>query len=125
MPTPTSLAALIVVYVLPSSATNRSLKFTPPVANPTIGIKMSLTAEPTTAPNAPPMTTPTAMSTTLPRSANALNSLNIPMIRFLRGDSGSGGGLMRACRASRLAHRADEGVRLAYRDLHVVDQFRN
>ena len=41
---------------------------------PRSGMMMSLISEDTIAPNAPPMITPTAMSTTLPFRANALNS---------------------------------------------------
>src|SRR5947207_6662729 len=44
---------------------------------------MSFTTEVTILPNAPPMMIPTAMSTTLPRIANSLNSLTIPMTLFL------------------------------------------
>src|SRR6202012_1580500 len=42
-----------------------------------IGMMMSPTSELTMAPNAAPMTTPTARSTTLPRIANFLNSSNM------------------------------------------------
>src|SRR5277367_1171427 len=42
-----------------------------------IGMMMSLTSELTIAPNAAPMMTPTARSTTLPRIANFLNSSSI------------------------------------------------
>jgi hypothetical protein len=69
---------------LPSSATNFSLKLIPPVARPITGIRTSETIEPTIAPKAPPMMTPTAMSTTLPLRANALNSETKP-IRTLLG----------------------------------------
>ena len=41
---------------------------------PSSGMKMSLTRDVVILPNAPPMITPMAMSTTLPRMANALNS---------------------------------------------------
>ena len=49
-------------------------KSTPPITALTIGMIRSSTTEPTIFPNAPPITTPTAMSTTFPRIANALNS---------------------------------------------------
>ena len=59
---------------------NRSVKSTPPIKIPRGGMMMSFTTEDTILPNAPPMITPTAMSTTLPRRANALNSVkNFPM----------------------------------------------
>ncbi len=45
---------------------------------PITGMKMSWTAELTIAPKAAPMITPTARSTTFPRSANFLNSSSIP-----------------------------------------------
>lgn len=57
----------------------RSLKFTPPVAHPMGGIRMSDTSELTIALNAAPMISPTAMSTTFPRMMNALNSLTSPI----------------------------------------------
>src|SRR5574340_1616289 len=41
------------------------------------GMMMSLTSEVTMAPNAPPMITPMARSTTLPRMMKVLNSLNM------------------------------------------------
>src|SRR4051794_18883451 len=41
------------------------------------GVMKSATKAVTTAPNAAPMTTPTARSTTLPRSMNSLKSLSI------------------------------------------------
>ncbi len=44
---------------------------------PITGMKMSWTAELTMAPKAAPMITPTARSTTFPRSANFLNSSSI------------------------------------------------
>src|SRR3974390_2944208 len=45
-----------------------------------MGMMMSLTSDVTMAPNATPMITPTARSTTFPRSANFLNSSSIPLI---------------------------------------------
>lgn len=44
---------------------------------PMIGIMTSPMSESTIFPKAPPMMTPTAISTTLPFSANSLNSFNI------------------------------------------------
>src|SRR5688500_5591945 len=56
---------------------NRFEKSTPPNANPMGGIRMSSTNEVTILPNATPITTPTAKSTTLPLMMNSLNSLYI------------------------------------------------
>src|SRR6201995_3256478 len=42
-----------------------------------IGVMMSATSAVTTAPNAPPMTTATARSTTLPRMMNSLKPLSM------------------------------------------------
>ena len=58
----------------------RSAKFTPPIIFPIGGMMMSLTTEATILPNAPPMMTPTAMSITFPRNANALNSCNMLIV---------------------------------------------
>ena len=55
------------------------LKSLPPTT-PMIGVMMPLTIEVTTAPNAAPITTATARSTTLPRMMNALNSLSMPRV---------------------------------------------
>src|SRR5690349_22628383 len=52
----------------------RSEKSMPPTSNPSGGMTTSATADDTILPNAAPMMMPTAMSTTLPRTANALNS---------------------------------------------------
>src|SRR5947207_527173 len=54
----------------------KSLKSTPPRSRPIGGIRTSLTSEETILPNAAPMITPTARSTTLPRMANSLNSFS-------------------------------------------------
>src|SRR5215831_10716482 len=54
-----------------------SLKSTPPRTRPIGGIRTSLTSEVTIPPNAAPMMTPTARSTTLPRMMNVLNSLSM------------------------------------------------
>src|SRR2546425_402239 len=55
----------------------KSLKSTPPRSRPIGGIRTSLTSEVTIVPNAAPMITPTARSTTLPRMTNVLNSLSM------------------------------------------------
>src|SRR5204862_4443595 len=56
---------------------------------PMIGMMMSPTSEVTMAPNAAPMTTPTARSTTLPFIANSRNSLSIvhPLSRGVGGSA--------------------------------------
>jgi len=54
-------------------------KSMPPVTIPSGGISRSLVNDATIFPNAPPITTPTAMSTTFPCIANSLNSWSIPM----------------------------------------------
>lgn len=51
-----------------------SVKFTPPVRKLITGMMTSVTSDVTILPNAPPITTQTARSTTLPRIAKALNS---------------------------------------------------
>src|SRR6266478_2797065 len=65
--------------LLLSRLMNKSVKLTLPMTLPIGGMMMSLTTEVTILPKAPPMITPTARSTTLPRIANSLNSLIIPM----------------------------------------------
>src|SRR5947199_6773281 len=50
-------------------------KSRPPTMRPTTGMIRSLTSESTILPNAAPMITPTARSTTLPLIANSRNSL--------------------------------------------------
>jgi hypothetical protein len=50
-----------------------------PTSMPRGGIITSSTKLFTTVPKAPPMMIPTAMSTTLPRTANSLNSFIMPM----------------------------------------------
>jgi hypothetical protein len=52
-------------------------KSTPPVTTPIGGMMMSSTSDLTMVEKAAPMITPTAMSITLPRSANSLNSFSI------------------------------------------------
>jgi hypothetical protein len=47
------------------------------------GVMMSSTSEPTIFPNAPPITTPMAMSITFPLTAKALNSDRNPIIFIL------------------------------------------
>ena len=46
------------------------------------GMMTSFTSEPTIVPNAAPMMMPTAMSITLPRMMNSLNSLIISVLAF-------------------------------------------
>jgi hypothetical protein len=50
------------------------VKFIPPVRKERIGMMISATIEVTILPNAPPITTHTARSTTFPLIAKALNS---------------------------------------------------
>ena len=57
--------------------TNKLLKSTLPISNPIGGMMTSLTSDVTILPNAAPMMMPTAMSMTLPRIANSLNSFSI------------------------------------------------
>ena len=56
----------------------------PPMSIPTRGMMTSLTREVVILPKAPPMTTPMAMSSTLPRRANSLNSLRNFFMGILR-----------------------------------------
>lgn len=56
------------------SVMERSVKFTPPQMTPIRGMMRSDTMDDTIFPKAVPITTPTAISTTLPRMANALKS---------------------------------------------------
>lgn len=58
----------------------RSLKLTPPISHPIGGMMTSATMLLTILPNAPPMITPTAMSTTLPFMANVLKSFKNELI---------------------------------------------
>lgn len=59
----------------------RLVKVTLPVQSDTAGMMMSLTSDVTILPNAPPMMTPTAMSTTLPFMAKSLKSdKNFPIL---------------------------------------------
>src|SRR5205807_8949897 len=55
--------------------TNQFEKSRPPTSLPTMGMMTSLTNESTILPNAAPMITPTARSTTLPFIANSRNSV--------------------------------------------------
>src|ERR1700761_335801 len=57
----------------------RSEKSMPPVIQPIGGMMIWSTSEVTILPNAPPITTPTARSMTLPRMAKVLNSCSMPM----------------------------------------------
>src|SRR5882724_10438477 len=85
---------------------NLSAKLTLPMALPIVGMMMSLTMDVTILPNAAPIMIPTAMSTTLPRIANSLNSLTMPMTLLLsRGWLGP----------RLLAEHAADGVRGALR----------
>src|ERR1700704_5192725 len=59
---------------------NHWLKSRPPKTRLTTGMIKSLTRESTILPNAAPMITPTARSTTLPLTANSRNSLMIDML---------------------------------------------
>ena len=59
-------------------------KSTFPKANPIAGIIRSSTREVTIFPNAAPITTQTARSTTLPFIANSLNSLSIRIVLIFR-----------------------------------------
>jgi hypothetical protein len=52
------------------------------MTSPTGGMRTSLTNELTILPKAAPMTMPTAMSITLPRTANSLNSLSMARSPF-------------------------------------------
>src|SRR5271170_4883906 len=58
---------------------NQLLKSSPPTTRLTTGMIRSLTSESTILPNAPPMITPTARSTTLPLTAKSRNSLMTDM----------------------------------------------
>src|SRR5471030_2228391 len=61
----------------------KSLKSTPPISRPIGGMTTSPTNDETILPKAAPMMIPTAMSTTLPLTAKALNSLSTPIGYFL------------------------------------------
>ena len=63
-----------------------SEKSTPPSSMPSGGIMTSFTSDVVILPNAAPMMTPTAMSTTLPRIAKSLNSLSMPTAILLRAE---------------------------------------
>src|SRR6266571_6380911 len=66
---------------------NQLEKSRPPTMRPTTGMMRSLTSESTILPNAAPMITPTARSTTLPLTANSRNSLMNDMLPpYLRRD---------------------------------------
>ncbi|EJK89299.1 hypothetical protein UUU_39220 [Klebsiella pneumoniae subsp. pneumoniae DSM 30104 = JCM 1662 = NBRC 14940] len=54
--------------------TANCLKSIPPINRPSGGIIISATSDETILPNAAPMITPTAKSTTFPRIANSRNS---------------------------------------------------
>src|SRR5439155_1692160 len=71
------LAALRLGYWLAPRTTKKFEKSTPPSILPIGGMRMSLTIELTTVPNAAPMMTPIARSTALPLSANSLKSFSM------------------------------------------------
>src|SRR5271163_1685820 len=78
----TSLAALAAARVScgePFSTRKKLAKSTPPRPRPMGGISTSLTRELTMPVKDAPMITPTARSTTLPRTANFLNSVSKDM----------------------------------------------
>src|SRR5690348_9405103 len=79
----TSLAALAAARVStlgsPLITRKKLEKSTPPSARPIGGISTSLTSELMMAVKDAPMMTPTARSTTLPRTANFLNSASTDM----------------------------------------------
>ena len=64
----------------------RLLKFGLPMMAPMSAMRMSLVNDVMTAPNAPPMTTPTARSTMFPRLMKSLNPLimTCPLSRVRR-----------------------------------------
>jgi len=74
---PAALAAVRDGCGVPVRLRKRLEKSTPPVSKPMGGISTSLTSEETIFPNAPPIMTPIAMSSTLPFMANSLNSFSI------------------------------------------------
>src|SRR3989339_1266080 len=63
--------------LLPLIVNTRPLKSGVLAIAPISGVRISATRDETIVPKAAPMTTPTARSTTLPRSKNCLNSLSI------------------------------------------------
>ena len=80
LPMPTTTASLTTVS--PSITAGLRVIFSAvrsisPTTQPSRGIKTSLTSEEVILPNAPPTITPTAISITLPREMNSLNSLTI------------------------------------------------
>ena len=97
----------------------RSEKSTLPISRPIGGMMIFSTSAVTILPNAAPMTTPTARSMTLPRMANSLNSLIMPMGQLLGwGDRGRAASL--ACQrrhdgAAALADAVDAGIEMVTR----------
>src|SRR5450830_1360856 len=81
---PAAFAAARVSSGLPDRLRKRFEKSTFPIRRPIGGIRMSLVNDATILPNAAPMMTPTARSSTLPLLMNSLNSLNmeISLSRF-------------------------------------------
>src|SRR6185295_2622527 len=74
---PAALAAVREGCGVPDRLMKRLEKSTFPISNPIGGISTSLTSDETIFPNAPPMITPIAMSSTLPFIAKSLNSFSI------------------------------------------------
>src|SRR5437588_10430620 len=74
------------------------------------GVKRSLVKAPTTPANAAPITTPTAMSTTLPRRMNCLNPLSIdaPPGEEWGPLYGAGGGQVKSIEHAGCAHFSGE-----------------
>src|SRR5450759_1868755 len=81
---PAAFAAARVSAGLPDRLRKRFEKSTFPIRRPIGGIRMSLVNDATILPNAAPMMTPTARSSTLPLLMNSLNSLSmeISLSRF-------------------------------------------
>src|SRR5882724_7427209 len=80
----------------------KSLKSTPPRSRPIGGITTSFTSEVTMPPNAAPMITPIARSTTLPRMMNVLNSLSMGLPSYAGSWRNSRVG---GCAGDEIAHR--------------------
>src|SRR5450755_1947693 len=74
---PAAFAAARVSAGLPDRLRKRFEKSTFPITRPIGGIRMSLVNDATIFPNAAPMMTPTARSSTLPLLMNSLNSLSM------------------------------------------------
>ncbi|KAG0747405.1 hypothetical protein G6F24_015551 [Rhizopus arrhizus] len=83
-------------------------KSTLPISRPSGGMMIFSTSAVTILPKAAPITTPTARSMTLPRIANSLNSVSIPIVVFLRG------GKWTARRAAQVLPAGDHAVALGH-----------